>query len=62
MKPENKLGLNFLIFLSILPIILSGIGALIGSQYGDWKQGGFWGIMIGLIISYFGHRMFNKQY
>lgn len=62
MKPQKKLGKGFLIALPIIAIVVTVLGICIGSLYGDWKLGGYWGFITALAIMYIGHRIFNKQY
>lgn len=64
--PENiglptKAGANFLKAMLVLPFIGAALGTAVGAQLGNWKLGGFYGLMLGMMISALGQFLFFKR-
>lgn len=58
---QRKTGSKFLLVMLFIPFLGALIGTVVGSMYGDWKMGGFLGIMIGMVISILGQSAFFKK-
>ena len=54
-------GSKFLISMLAMPFIGVIFGTILGIYLGNWKQYGFWGLMIGLIISLLGQKTFFRK-
>ena len=45
-----------------MPFIGAAVGSVIGIAFLDnWKAGGFWGIMVGMVISIVGQQAFFSR-
>jgi len=54
-------GVRFLGTMLALPFAGAAIGTLLGSQLGNWKLGGFYGLMCGLTMSVLGQLFFFRR-